>query len=139
MMGSNCLLVGSRQTLHLLAMKPSHFHSICTGSMAIQEYRSIQSDLRPPLFTQAIDAVFTIAIAASYITPIATCFVFKNDFKPGTFSRAVIMSRHSCANFPAQSYRRDRHIVDGLHDHRFLLPFHCTNKWPGDELCNRCP
>ncbi|KAG0693916.1 amino acid/polyamine transporter I [Suillus ampliporus] len=38
--------------------------------------------------TQAIDAIFSIAVTASYvsyITPITTRFVFKNNFKPGPF------------------------------------------------------
>ncbi|KAG1721623.1 amino acid/polyamine transporter I [Suillus paluster] len=38
--------------------------------------------------TQVIDALFTIAVTASYvsfITPIATRFAFKNNFKPGPF------------------------------------------------------
>ncbi|OJA10264.1 hypothetical protein AZE42_08922 [Rhizopogon vesiculosus] len=39
--------------------------------------------------SQAIDAIFTIAMTAAYIshiTPIATRFVFRNDFKPGPFN-----------------------------------------------------
>jgi len=39
--------------------------------------------------TQAINAVFTIAVTASYIsyiTPITARFVFKNNFKPGPFN-----------------------------------------------------
>ncbi|KAG1732878.1 uncharacterized protein EDB91DRAFT_1251613 [Suillus paluster] len=67
--------------------------------MAIQERRSIQFGLTSVLVlaigslafasTQAINAVFTIAVTASYVsymTPIATRFVFKNDFKPGPFN-----------------------------------------------------
>ncbi|KAG1855175.1 amino acid permease-domain-containing protein [Suillus subalutaceus] len=39
--------------------------------------------------TQAINAIFTLVVTSSYIsyiTPIATRFAFKNDFKPGPFN-----------------------------------------------------
>ncbi|KAG2050419.1 amino acid transporter [Suillus hirtellus] len=98
MMGSSCLLVGSRQT----------FAFARDGALPFSQYLyQINGYTRTPVNTvwfdatlalaigllafagtQAIDAVFTIAVTASYvsyITPIATRFVFKNDFKPGPF------------------------------------------------------
>lgn len=99
MMGSSCLLVGSRQT----------FAFARDGALPFSQYLyRINGYTRTPVNTvwfdaalalaigllafagtQAIDAVFTIAVTASYvsyITPIATRFVFKNDFKPGPFN-----------------------------------------------------
>jgi hypothetical protein len=46
--------------------------------------------------TQAINAIFTISITASYvafITPITTRFVFKNDYKPGPFNLGKLVGR----------------------------------------------
>lgn len=114
MMGSSCLLVGSRQT----------FAFARDGALPFSQYLNrINGYTRTPVNTvwfdaalvlaigflaftgtQAIDAVFTIAVTASYvsyITPITTRFVFKNNFKPGPFSlgklvsRAAAMSRYS--------------------------------------------
>lgn len=99
MMGSSCLLVGSRQT----------FAFTRDGALPFSQYLyHINGYTRTPVNTvwfdaalalaigllafagtQAIDAVFTIAVTASYvsyITPIATRFVFKNEFKPGPFN-----------------------------------------------------
>ncbi|KAG0693917.1 amino acid/polyamine transporter I [Suillus ampliporus] len=98
MVASNCLLVGSRQTFAFsrdgaipfsrylyringytkTPVNTVWFDAICALAIGLLAFVS----------TQAIDAVFTIAVTASYvsyITPITTRFVFKNNFKPGPF------------------------------------------------------
>ncbi|KAG1803597.1 amino acid/polyamine transporter I [Suillus plorans] len=98
MVASNCLLVGSRQTFAFARdgalpfsrylyrinrytgtpVNTVWFEIICSLAIGLLSFVSIQ----------AIDAVFTIAVTASYIayiTPITNRFVFKNDFKPGPF------------------------------------------------------
>ncbi|KAG2144557.1 hypothetical protein DEU56DRAFT_732453, partial [Suillus clintonianus] len=55
------------------------FDAICILAIRLLAFVSIE----------AINAVFSIAVTASYvadITPITTCFAFKNDFKPGPFN-----------------------------------------------------
>src|SRR5882757_6964530 len=99
MMGSNCLLVGSRQTfafsrdgalplsrylywINLYTKTP--VNTVWFGAVL-----ALAVGLLAFVGSQAIDAVFTIAITASYIsyiTPITTRFVFKNNFKPGPFN-----------------------------------------------------
>ncbi|KAG2135253.1 amino acid/polyamine transporter I [Suillus clintonianus] len=99
MMGSSCLLVGSRQT----------FAFARDGGLPFSRYfYRINSYTRTPVNTvwldallalaigllafassQAINAMFTLAVTSSYIsyiTPITTRFVFKNNFKPGPFN-----------------------------------------------------
>lgn len=47
----------------------------------------------------AINAVFTIAVTATYVehvTPIVSRFAFENDFKPGPFSLGVFVSSIPC-------------------------------------------
>ncbi|KAG1792164.1 amino acid/polyamine transporter I [Suillus plorans] len=98
MVASNCLLVGSRQTfafardgalpfsrylyrINCYTGTPVNtvwFDSICALAIGLLSFVSIE----------AINAVFTISVNASYIafiTPITTRFAFKNDFKPGPF------------------------------------------------------
>lgn len=98
MVASNCLLVGSRQTFAFARDGALPFSRYLyrinryTGTPVNTVWFSIICSLAIGLLsfvsTQAIDAVFTIAITASYIayiTPITNRFVFKNDFKPGPF------------------------------------------------------
>ncbi|KAG2091024.1 amino acid/polyamine transporter I [Suillus discolor] len=98
MVASNCLLVGSRQTFAFARdgaipfsrylyrinrytgtpVNTVWFDTICALAIGLLSFVS----------TEAIDAVFTISVTASYIayiTPITTRFAFKNDFKPGPF------------------------------------------------------
>lgn len=98
MVASNCLLVGSRQTFAFArdgALPLSRylyrinrytgtpvntvwFDAVCVLAIGLLSFVS----------TQAINAVFSIAVTASYIafiTPITTRFAFKNNFKPGPF------------------------------------------------------
>ncbi|KAG0696875.1 amino acid permease-domain-containing protein [Suillus ampliporus] len=98
MVASNALLVGSRQTFAFsrdgalpfsrylyringytkTPVNTVWFDAVCVLAIGLLAFVS----------TQAIDAVFTIAVTASYIsyiTPITTRFAFKNDFKPGPF------------------------------------------------------
>jgi amino acid transporter len=98
MVASNCLLVGSRQTfafardgalpfsrylyrINSYTKTPVNtvwFDTTCVLAIGLLSFVS----------TEAINAVFTIAVTASYvayITPITTRFAFKNNFKPGPF------------------------------------------------------
>lgn len=98
MVASNCLLVGSRQTfafardgalpfsrylyrINRYTETPVNtvwFDAVCVLAIGLLSFVS----------TQAINAVFSIAVTASYIafiTPITTRFAFKNNFKPGPF------------------------------------------------------
>jgi amino acid transporter len=106
MLGSNALLVGSRQT----------FAFSRDGALPFSRYlyrinRHTKTPVNTVWFdavlclvigllafagTQAINAIFTIAVSASYvsfITPIATRFVFKNDYKPGPFNLGKLVCR----------------------------------------------
>ncbi|KAG2360779.1 amino acid/polyamine transporter I [Suillus spraguei] len=99
MMGSSCLLVGSRQS----------FAFARDGGLPFSRYLyRINSYTRTPVITvwldasltlaigllafastQAIDAMFTLAVTSSYvsyITPIVTRFAFKNNFRSGPFN-----------------------------------------------------
>ena len=80
---------------------------------------------------QAIGAIFTLSISSlyiAYIIPIATRFVFKNDYKPGSFDlgrwvRERLTHRLTCANFfPEPSGGCDRCDVDGVYGDRVLVP-----------------
>jgi amino acid permease (GABA permease) len=98
MVASNCLLVGSRQTFAFARdgalpfsrylyringytktpVNTVWFDATCVLAIGLLSFVS----------TEAINAVFTIAVTASYvayITPITTRFAFKNNFKPGPF------------------------------------------------------
>lgn len=99
MMGSSCLLVGSRQTFAFArdgALPFSQYLYRINGytgtpvnTVWFDAVLVLAIGLLAFVSTQAIDAVFTIAVTASYvsyITPIATRFVFKNNFKPGPFN-----------------------------------------------------
>ncbi|KAG2049922.1 amino acid transporter [Suillus hirtellus] len=98
MMASNCLLVGSRQTFAFARDGALPFSRYLyrinryTGTPINTVWFVIICSLAIGLLsfvsTQAIGAVFTIDITASYIayiTPITNRFVFQNDFKPGPF------------------------------------------------------
>ncbi|KAG2145191.1 amino acid/polyamine transporter I [Suillus clintonianus] len=99
MVASNCLLVGSRQTFAFARdgalpfsrylyrinrytgtpVNTVWFDAICILAIGLLAFVSIE----------AINAIFSIAVTASYvayITPITTRFAFKNDFKPGPFN-----------------------------------------------------
>lgn len=105
MVASNCLLVGSRQTFAFArdgALPLSRylyrinrytgtpvntvwFDAVCVLAIGLLSFVS----------TQAINAVFSIAVTASYIafiTPITTRFAFKNNFKPGPFYLGRLVS-----------------------------------------------
>ncbi|KAG2091227.1 amino acid permease-domain-containing protein, partial [Suillus discolor] len=97
-MASNCLLAGSCQTFAfardgvLPFSRYLYWINRYTGTPVNTVWFEIICSLAIGLLsfvsTQAIDAVFTIAVTASYIayiTPITNRWVFKNDFKPGPF------------------------------------------------------
>ncbi|OAX42764.1 amino acid transporter [Rhizopogon vinicolor AM-OR11-026] len=99
MMGSNCLLVGSRQTfafsrdgalpLSRYLYRINRYTKTPVNTVWFGAVLALAVGLLAFVGSQAIDAVFTIAITASYIsyiTPITTRFVFKNNFKPGPFN-----------------------------------------------------
>ncbi|KAG0692512.1 amino acid/polyamine transporter I [Suillus ampliporus] len=98
MVGSNALLVGSRQTFAFArdgALPFSRYLYRINGytktpvnTVWFDAVFALVIGLLAFVSTQAINAVFTIAVTASYvsfITPIATRFAFKNNFKPGPF------------------------------------------------------
>ncbi|KAG1722545.1 amino acid/polyamine transporter I, partial [Suillus paluster] len=98
MVGSNGLLVGSRQTFAFArdgAIPFSRYLYRINGytktpvnTVWFDAACALAIGLLAFVSTQAINAVFTIAVTASYvsfITPIATRFAFKNNFKPGPF------------------------------------------------------
>ncbi|KAJ8594342.1 hypothetical protein M405DRAFT_858185 [Rhizopogon salebrosus TDB-379] len=99
MMGSSCLLVGSRQTFAFArdgAIPFSrYFYRINShtktpvNTVWLDALLALVIGLLAIASTQAIDAVFTLAVTSSYIsyiTQIVTRFAFKNDFKPGPFN-----------------------------------------------------
>ncbi|KAG2135256.1 amino acid/polyamine transporter I [Suillus clintonianus] len=99
MMGSSCLLVGSRQTFAFARdgalpfsqylYRINSYTGTPVNTVWFDAVLVLAIGLLAFVSTQAIDAVFTIAVTASYvsyITPIATRFVFKNNFKPGPFN-----------------------------------------------------
>ncbi|KAJ8594347.1 amino acid transporter [Rhizopogon salebrosus TDB-379] len=99
MMGSSCLLVGSRQTFAFARdgalpfsrylYRINRYTNTPVNTVWFDAILVLVIGLLAFASTQAIDAVFTIAVTASYIsyiTPITTRFVFKNDFKPGPFN-----------------------------------------------------
>jgi amino acid permease (GABA permease) len=99
MMGSSSLLVGSRQTFAFSRDGglpfSRYFYRInsYTGTPVNTVWLNASLTLAIGLLgfasTQAIDAMFTLAVTSSYIsyiTPIVTRFAFKNDFKPGPFN-----------------------------------------------------
>ncbi|OAX42763.1 amino acid transporter [Rhizopogon vinicolor AM-OR11-026] len=99
MMGSNCLLVGSRQTFAFsrdgalpfsrYLYRINRYTKTPVNTVWFDAILVLAIGLLAFAGSQAIDAVFTIAITASYIsyiTPITTRFVFKNNFKPGPFN-----------------------------------------------------
>ncbi|KAG2139156.1 amino acid/polyamine transporter I [Suillus bovinus] len=95
---SNSLLVGSRQTFAFSRDGALPF-SRCLYRINSYTKTPVNTVWFDAIFvlvigllafvsTAAINAVFTIGLTASYvsfITPITTRFVFKNDFKPGPF------------------------------------------------------
>ncbi|KAG2062043.1 amino acid transporter [Suillus hirtellus] len=98
MVASNCLLVGSRQTFAFARdgalpfsrylYRINRYTGTPVNTVWFEIICSLAIGLLSFVSTQAIDAVFTIAITASYIayiTPITNRFVFQNDFKPGPF------------------------------------------------------
>lgn len=97
-MASNSLLVGSRQTFAFSrdGALPFSRYLYRINSYTQTPVNTVWFDavfvlvigLLAFVSTEAINAVFTIGITASYvsyITPITTRFAFKNDFKPGPF------------------------------------------------------
>ncbi|OJA10854.1 hypothetical protein AZE42_06122 [Rhizopogon vesiculosus] len=99
MMGSSCLLVGSRQTFAFArdgALPFSRYLYRINGytktpvnTVWLDALLALAIGLLAFASTQAINAVFTLAVTSSYIsyiTPIVTRFAFKNDFKPGPFN-----------------------------------------------------
>jgi hypothetical protein len=121
MVGSSCLLVGSRQTFafsrdgalplsrYLYRINP--YTHTPVNTVWFDALVALVIGLLSFASTQAIDAVFTIAITASYISyipPISARFVFKNDFKPGPFNLGKLVSlmveMHFRANALVQSF-----------------------------------
>jgi amino acid transporter len=105
MMGSSSLLVGSRQTFAFSRDGglpfSRYFYRInsYTGTPVNTVWLNASLTLAIGLLgfasTQAIDAMFTLAVTSSYIsyiTPIVTRFAFKNDFKPGPFNLGKFVS-----------------------------------------------
>jgi amino acid transporter len=106
MMGSSSLLVGSRQTfafardgalpLSRYLYRINRYTNTPVNTVWFAAILILAIGLLAFAGSQAIDAVFTIAITASYIsyiTPITTRFVFKNNFKPGPFYLGRLVGR----------------------------------------------
>lgn len=98
MVASNCLLVGSRQTfafsrdgalpLSRYLYRINGYTKTPVNTVWFDAILVLVIGLLAFVSTQAINAVFTVAVTASYvayITPITTRFAFKNNFKPGPF------------------------------------------------------
>ncbi|KAG2135194.1 amino acid/polyamine transporter I [Suillus bovinus] len=98
MVAANCLLVGSRQSFAFARdgalpfsrylYRINRYTGTPVNTVWFDAISALVIGLLSFVSTEAIDAVFTIAVTASYIayiTPITTRFVFKNDFKPGPF------------------------------------------------------
>ncbi|KAG1780030.1 amino acid/polyamine transporter I [Suillus placidus] len=99
MMGSSCLLVGSRQTFAFARdgglpfsryfYRINSYTKTPVNTVWLDALLSLAIGLLAFASTQAINAMFTLAVTSSYIsyiTPIVTRFAFKNDFKPGPFN-----------------------------------------------------
>lgn len=99
MMGSSCLLVGSRQTFAFARdgglpfsryfYRINRYTRTPVNTVWLDALLSLSIGLLAFASTQAINAMFTLTITSSYvsyITPIVTRFAFKNDFKPGPFN-----------------------------------------------------
>ncbi|KAG1732875.1 amino acid/polyamine transporter I, partial [Suillus paluster] len=99
MMGSSCLLVGSRQTFAFArdgGLPFSRYFYRINGytrtpvnTVWLDASLALAIGLLAFVSTQAINAVFTPGVTSSYISyiiPIVTRFAFKNDFKPGPFN-----------------------------------------------------
>lgn len=98
-MGSSCLLVGSRQTFAFARdgglpfsryfYRINSYTKTPVNTVWLDASLTLAIGLLAFASTQAINAVFTLGVTSSYIsyiTPIATRFAFKNDFKPGPFN-----------------------------------------------------
>lgn len=98
MVASNCLLVGSRQTFAFsrdgaipfsrYLYRINRYTGTPVNTVWFDTICSLVIGLLTFISTEAINAVFSIAVTASYIaymTPITTRFAFKNNFKPGPF------------------------------------------------------
>ncbi|KAJ8594353.1 amino acid transporter [Rhizopogon salebrosus TDB-379] len=105
MVGSNSLLVGSRQTFAFARdgalpfsrnlYRINRYTNTPVNTVWFDAIVALVIGLLAFASTQAIEAVFTIAITASYIsyiTPISARFLFKNDFKPGPFNLGKLVS-----------------------------------------------
>lgn len=98
MVASNCLLVGSRQTFAFsrdgalpfsrYLYRINRYTETPVNTVWFDTICALVIGLLSFISTEAINAVFSIAVTASYIayiTPITTRFAFKNNFKPGPF------------------------------------------------------
>ncbi|KAG2366075.1 amino acid/polyamine transporter I [Suillus spraguei] len=98
MVASNCLLVGSRQTFAFsrdgaipfsrYLYRINRYTGTPVNTVWFDTICALVIGLLSFISTEAINAVFSIAVTASYIayiTPITTRFAFKNNFKPGPF------------------------------------------------------
>ncbi|KAG2151574.1 amino acid/polyamine transporter I [Suillus bovinus] len=98
MVASNCLLVGSRQSFAFARdgalpfsrylYRINRYTGTPVNTVWFDAISALAIGLLSFVSTEAINAVFTIAVTAAcvaYITPITTRFAFKNDFKPGPF------------------------------------------------------
>ena len=120
-MGSTCLLVGSRQTFAFsrdgalpfsrYLYRINRYTGTPVNTVWFDAILVLAIGLLAFVSTQAVNAVFTIGVTSSYvsyITPIATRFVFKNDFKPGPFTLGKLVCplvvAHSRTNRSIQGF-----------------------------------
>ncbi|KAG1849286.1 amino acid/polyamine transporter I [Suillus subalutaceus] len=98
MVASNCLLVGSRQTFAFARdgalpfarylYRINRYTKTPVNTVWLDATCGLAIGLLSFVSTEAINAVFTIAVTASYvayITPITTRFAFNNNFNPARF------------------------------------------------------
>ncbi|KAG1893655.1 amino acid/polyamine transporter I [Suillus fuscotomentosus] len=99
MMGSSCLLVGSRQTFAFARdgglpfsryfYRINSYTTTPVNTVWLDAFLALAMGLLAFASTQAINAIFTLGVTSSYVSyiiPIMTRFAFKNDFKPGPFN-----------------------------------------------------
>ncbi|KAG2140236.1 amino acid/polyamine transporter I [Suillus bovinus] len=99
LMGSSCLLVGSRQSfafsrdgglpLSRYFYRINSYTGTPVNTVWLVASLALAIGLLAFASTEAIYAIFSLTVTSSYIsyiTPIVTRFAFKNDFKPGPFN-----------------------------------------------------
>ena len=159
MMGSSSLLVGSRQTFAFARdgaipfsryfYRINSYTKTPVNTVWLDASLALAIGLLSFASTQAINAVFTLAVTSSYvsyITPIVVRFAFQNDFKPGPFylgkwvspNRVMWSVRTLILSLQELPRGSDCCFMDGFHEHRFLLPRDPTDHCSGDELHGGC-